>query len=175
MVRVKQSNPVNKGLDESAASPPPSPTDDEVPLSAKIRVNHGDKRPPPSRGRKNGQTKKASKIGAKIGNGGNPPRKPHRFRPGTVALREIRKYQKSCEPLLPKAPFRRLLREVLSDYMSRDVRIQASAAEALQEAAEAFVTGLFEDTNLCAIHAKRVTVMPADMRLAGRISRQTHQ
>ncbi|KAJ1695909.1 hypothetical protein LUZ63_012607 [Rhynchospora breviuscula] len=78
-------------------------------------------------------------------------KKPHRFRPGTVALREIRKYQKSTELLIRKLPF------------------QSSAVAALQEAAEAYLVGLFEDTNLCAIHAKRVTIMPKDIQLARRI------
>merc|ERR1711907_274762 len=94
--------------------------------------------------------------------------KPHRYRPGTVALREIRKYQKSTEMLMRKLPFQRLLREVAQEF-KRDLRFQASTIAALQEASEAYVVGLFEDTNLCAIHAKRVTVMPKDIKLARRI------
>lgn len=98
------------------------------------------------------------------------PRKPHRFRPGTVALREIRKYQKSTDLLIRKLPFQRLVREVAQDLLpSRDLRFQGSALAALQEASESFLVNLFEDTNLCAIHAKRVTVMPKDMVLARRI------
>ena len=95
-------------------------------------------------------------------------KKPHRFRPGTVALREIRRYQKSTELLIRKAPFRRLIREIVQDFKS-DARITAQAFAALQEAAEAYLVGLFEDTNLCAIHAKRVTIMPKDIQLARRI------
>ena len=95
-------------------------------------------------------------------------KKPHRFRPGTVALREIRKYQKSTELLIRKLPFQRLVREIASDYKS-DLRFQSSAIYALQEATEAFMVGLFEDTNLCAIHAKRVTIMPRDIQIARRI------
>ena len=95
-------------------------------------------------------------------------KKPHRFRPGTVALREIRRYQKSTELLIRKAPFRRLVREIVQDF-KRDARITAQAFAALQEAAEAYLIGLFEDTNLCAIHAKRVTIMPKDIQLARRI------
>merc|ERR1711939_117372 len=95
-------------------------------------------------------------------------KKPHRFRPGTVALREIRKYQKSTELLLRKLPFQRLVREIAQDYKT-DLRFQSAAVAALQEAAEAYLVGLFEDTNLCAIHAKRVTIMPKDIQLARRI------
>ena len=94
--------------------------------------------------------------------------KPHRFRPGTVALREIRRYQKSTELLIRKLPFQRLVREIAQDFKT-DLRFQASALMALQEAAEAYLVGLFEDTNLCAIHAKRVTIMPKDIQLARRI------
>ncbi|KAF2536583.1 hypothetical protein F2Q68_00022982 [Brassica cretica] len=91
-----------------------------------------------------------------------------RFRPGTVALREIRKYQKSTELLIRKLPFQRLVREIAQDFKT-DLRFQSSAVAALQEAAEAYLVGLFEDTNLCAIHAKRVTIMPKDIQLARRI------
>ena len=95
-------------------------------------------------------------------------RKPHRYRPGTQALREIRRYQKSTELLLRKLPFQRLVREIAADFKG-DLRFQSSAVFALQEAAEAYLVGLFEDTNLCAIHAKRVTIMPKDLQLARRI------
>jgi histone H3 len=86
-------------------------------------------------------------------------KKPHRYRPGTVALREIRRYQKSTELLIRKLPFQRLVREIAQDFKT-DLRFQSSAVLALQEASEAYLVGLFEDTNLCAIHAKRVTIMP---------------
>ncbi|KAK6766241.1 hypothetical protein RB195_025874 [Necator americanus] len=95
-------------------------------------------------------------------------KKPHRYRPGTVALREIRRYQKSTELLIRKLPFQRLVREIAQDFKT-DLRFQSSAVMALQEAAEAYLVGLFEDTNLCAIHAKRVTIMPKDIQLARRI------
>ena len=94
--------------------------------------------------------------------------KPHRYRPGTVALREIRRYQKSTELLIRKLPFQRLVREIAQDFKT-DLRFQSSAVVALQEASEAYLVGLFEDTNLCAIHAKRVTIMPKDIQLARRI------
>ena len=95
-------------------------------------------------------------------------KKPHRFRPGTVALREIRRFQKSTELLIRKLPFQRLVREIAQDFKT-DLRFQSSAVMALQEASEAYLVGLFEDTNLCAIHAKRVTIMPKDIQLARRI------
>ena len=119
-------------------------------------------------------------------------KKPHRFRPGTVALREIRRYQKGTDLLIRKAPFQRLVREMMED-MKKDYRFQSTAVSqccvgcllinhalippfymlcqvlALQEAAEAYLIGLYEDANLCAIHAKRVTVMPKDIQLPRRI------
>ena len=127
-------------------------------------------------------------------------KKPHRYRPGTVALREIRRYQKGTELLstfgsvweclgafgidwdrlgalnrcccrafaVRKLPFQRLVREIAGDFKS-DLRFASGAVGALQEAAEAYLVGLFEDTNLCAIHAKRVTIMPKDIQLARRI------
>ena len=95
-------------------------------------------------------------------------KKPHRWRPGTVALREIRKYQKNTDLLMRKAPFQRLVREIACDIKS-DLRMQSTALLALQEAAEAYMVGLFHDTNEYAIHAKRVTIMTKDMQLAQRI------
>ncbi|KAF8074695.1 histone-fold-containing protein [Lyophyllum atratum] len=95
-------------------------------------------------------------------------KRPRRFRPGTVALREIRRFQKSTERLIPKLPFQRLVREIAQDF-HMDLRFQSSAVMALQEAAEAYIVELFECTNLAAIHAKRVTIMPKDMELARRL------
>jgi len=97
-------------------------------------------------------------------------KKPHRYRPGTVALREIRRYQKSTALLIPRAPFARLVREIAQDFKA-DTRFQQSALMALQEAAEAKMVEKFEYANLNAIHAKRVTIMPRDMQLVTRISR----
>ncbi|XP_058092552.1 histone H3.3-like [Magnolia sinica] len=94
--------------------------------------------------------------------------RPHQYHPGSVALREIRKYQKSTELLIRKLPFQRLVREIAQDFKT-DLRLQSHAVLALQEAAEAYLVGLFEDTNLCAIHAKRVTIMPKDIQLTRRI------
>ncbi|PLW21459.1 hypothetical protein PCANC_04972 [Puccinia coronata f. sp. avenae] len=101
-------------------------------------------------------------------------KKPHRYRPGTVALREIRQYQKSTDLLMRKLPFARLVREIAMNFaLATDndaaLRWQSSALLALQEAAEAYLVHIFEDTNLCAIHAKRVTIMKRDMQLARRL------
>jgi histone H3 len=101
-------------------------------------------------------------------NPSNNVKKPHRYRPGTVALRAIRKYQKTTELLIHKLPFQRLVREIAQDFKT-DLRHQGNALLALQESAEAYLVGTFEDTNLCAIHAKRVTIMPQDIQLARRI------
>lgn len=106
------------------------------------------------------------------------PRKPHRYKPGTLALREIRKYQKSTDLLMAKLPFSRIVREIASEYVtgyyaadqdSAGLRWQSHALLCLQEAAESYMVHLFEDVNLCAIHAKRVTIMQRDMQLARRI------
>ncbi|KAJ1276921.1 hypothetical protein BS78_05G253700, partial [Paspalum vaginatum] len=91
-------------------------------------------------------------------------KKPRSYRPGTVALREIRKYQKGTDLLIRKMPFQRLVRQTAQLYKS-DLRFQSHAVLALQEAAEAYLVGLFEDTNLCAIHAKRVTIMPKEAKM----------
>ena len=115
-----------------------------------------------------GQLGNSARIsrGSQIQTGGI--KKPHRYRPGTVALREIRRYQKSTELLIRKAPFWRIVREIAQNFKT-DLRFQSSAINALQEASEAYLVGLFEDTNLCTIHAKRVTIMPRDIQLARRI------
>ena len=100
-------------------------------------------------------------------------KKPHRYRPGTVALREIRRYQKSCDLLIAKLPFHRLCKEIVQDvakvFKKSDWRMTLSSVMANQAAAEAYLVGLFEDTNLCAIHAKRVTIFSKDIQLARRI------
>ena len=92
-------------------------------------------------------------------------RRKRRFRPGTVALRQIRKYQKSTELLIRKLPFQRLLREVVYEMKKKDYRFQSTAILAMQEAAEAFLVRMFEQCNHIAIHGKRVTVQPKDIQL----------
>ncbi|KAK6928681.1 Histone H2A/H2B/H3 [Dillenia turbinata] len=95
-------------------------------------------------------------------------KKLHRFRPGTVAFLEIRKYQRSTELLIRKLPFQRLVHDIAQDFKT-DLHFQGSAVATLQEAIKAYLVGQFEDTNLCAIHAKRVTIMPKDIQLTCRI------
>ena len=112
--------------------------------------------------RKKLATKKARKSPPKEG------QKPHRFHPGTVAMREIKRYQKSTELLLRKLPFQRLVKEIAQGFKV-DLRFQSDTIRAMQEAAEAYLVGLFEDTNLCAIHRKRVTIGPPDMQLSRRV------
>jgi histone H3 len=95
-------------------------------------------------------------------------KKPHRFRPGTVALRDIRRFQKSTELLIRKLPFQRLVREIAMDFQN-DLRFQSSAILALQEAAEAYLIGIFEDAFVAAKHEKRSLIYPNDIQLARRI------
>lgn len=91
-----------------------------------------------------------------------------RYRPGTVALRQIRQYQKSTELLVPRKSVARLIREISQD-INPNLRYQTTAIDAIREAAEAHVVGVFEDANACAIHAKRVTILPKDMQLVKRL------
>ncbi|ESO83506.1 hypothetical protein LOTGIDRAFT_207335 [Lottia gigantea] len=91
-----------------------------------------------------------------------------RYRPGFRAIQEIRAYQKSTNFLIPKITFQRMVREIAATLYP-GLRMHVVALAALQEAAESYIVGLFEDINLCAIHAKRVTVMPTDLKLALRI------
>lgn len=95
-------------------------------------------------------------------------KKPHPYRPRATALRIIRKYQRSTHLLIRKLPFQRLVREIAQDYKI-GLHFQSMAILALQEASEAYLVGLFEDINLCAFHAKRVTIVPKDIQLARRI------
>jgi len=113
--------------------------------------------------------KALAKIAARKSGPGAIQKKTHRYRPGTVALREIRQYQKSADLLIPKRAFQRLVREVAQEFAA-NLRFQSHALLAMQEASETFLTTVFEDTNLCAIHARRVTIMPSDMQLARRIA-----
>ncbi len=114
--------------------------------------------------RKKLATQKARKSAAQQ----HQARKKFRFRPGTVALREIRRYQKSTDLLIRRAPFARLVRDIAQD-LKTGLRWTKNAIEALHHASEAYLVGLLEDTNLLAVHAKRVTIRPVDMSLARRI------
>ena len=93
-------------------------------------------------------------------------KKPRKYWPGTVALCKIQQYQKSTELLIQKLPFSQLVHEIAQEVGKTDMRFQGSTIICLQEAAEAFLVSLLEDASLCAIHAKRVTIMPKDIQLA---------
>ena len=158
----------------------PEPQLGAVPPKPKPGIGRGQPKPSTSKSddsiknrRKQLEQKKRDDVLRKNTGGVKKPRKPHRYRPGTVALMEIRKYQKGTDLLIRKLPFQRLVREIVLDVTPPgwrgEVRFQSQAIMALQEAAEAYLVGLFEDSNLCAIHAKRVTIMPKDIQLARRI------
>ena len=125
-----------------------------------------EKRKKAAAGMAKGGSQKAPKGGMK---------KHYRYRPGTVALKQIRRYQKSTELLIRKLPFQRLVWEIAADDevirspLCGKLRFHSAVIMALQEALEAYLVGLFEDSNLCAIHAKRVTIMSKDIQLARRI------
>ena len=113
--------------------------------------------------KKSVSAKKTKSAGA-----GSALKKAHRWHAGTVALRQIRKLQKSTNLLIQKAPFQRLVREVATSH-KQDLRFQSSAILAIQEATEAFVVSVLADTNLCAIHTRRVTIQAKDLQLALRL------
>nr|QGY64362.1 histone H3-like centromeric protein A [Cuscuta campestris] len=128
--------------------------------------------PSSSRGtpaRTNSRAEQPENSNSRPPHGGTKKRKPHRFKPGTVALREIRQFQKSTDLLIPAAPFIRLVKEISNAYAPEVTRWQAEALVALQEAAEDYLVILFGEAMLCAIHAKRVTLMKKDFELARRI------
>ncbi|XP_017456259.1 histone H3.3A-like [Rattus norvegicus] len=116
--------------------------------------------------RKQVATKAAHKCAPSTGG----VKRPHCYRSNAVALREIRRYHKSTE-LIHKFPFQRLVREIAQD-LKTDLLFQSAAIGSLQESSEIYLVGLFEDTNLCAIHAKSITIMPKNIQLAGCIHRE---
>ena len=175
--------PVN--LKVASTGEPPEPNLGMLPPGSR-RTTGGGSKPALNPGQRSGSikthlaglqkktaAKAAKKSGMKAPKGG--VKKPHRFRPGTVALKEIWRYQKSTELLIRKLPFQRLVREIAGDHkvitspLCGKIKFQSLAIKVLQEASEAYIVGLFEDTNLCAIHTKRVTIMPKDIQLARRI------
>ena len=93
-------------------------------------------------------------------------KKTRKYQPGTVAFQEIWPFQKSTELLIRKLPFSQLVHEIALEVGKYDLHFQGSTIICLQEAVEAYVVGLMEDTNLCAIHAKQVTIMPKGIQLA---------
>ena len=117
--------------------------------------------------KKKGQ--KAQGSGKKLPASQQGMKKPRRYRPGTVALREFWHYQKSTELLIRKLPFQCLVREIAQDLSKMRIHFQSGAIMVLQEASEAYLVGLLEDSNLCTVHVKRVTIMLKDIQLARRI------
>ena len=172
---------VNQGSAQRHASqPPPLPgNDDDDWFRCHLKLPGSGKaprKPPPAKtpskqmkGIVKATRTKGKKLPAVQQGQKGQQKKPHRNRPGTVALREIRRYQKSTELLIRKLPFQRLVREIAQDLGKINIHFQSGAIMALQEALEAYLVGLLEDSNLCAVHAKWVTIMPKDIQLAHRI------
>lgn len=148
-----------------------------VPRGASLHPSHpqyGSKRAAPLSGSSGANVQAAAHLSAAAKKHLPPVRQRKKRKPGTVALREIRQYQKSTEHLIRRLPFQRLVREIAEDFgqgssFPEGVRFQSQAVEALLEAAENYLVHLYEDTNLNAIHAKRITIMVKDMQLARRI------
>ncbi|CAE6536933.1 unnamed protein product [Rhizoctonia solani] len=163
----RRPRPSDEDEDMDATTPPRKKT-------ATARKSTGGK-PPRKSGASTAGPSKSSRAKQQDDDDGDGKKK-RRYRPGVVALREIRRYQKSTDLLIAKLPFSRVVREVAQDMTTQagggypaGLRWQSSALLALQEATEAYLVHLFEDTNLCAIHAKRVTIMQRDIQLARRI------
>ena len=120
-------------------------------------------------------SKAAKELSKKVARKHSTPKvggikKPRRYRPGVQALREIRKMQKSTTPCIPFAPFTRFVKEIAHELApKKQYRFQESAIQAIRESAEKHIITLMEDANLCAIHAKRITIQPRDIMLARRI------
>lgn len=161
--RKKKKKQPTESSEAVAESPPPS--------EKKVAVEKG--KPKRSVETKRGRKKRKSKMtmGKKkrsttmVVPEGDKLRKPHRWRPGTKALREIRKYQKSTDNLIPRLPFQRLVREIANDYKT-DLRFQGTALDTLHAAAERYIIQQFQRTNMLAINCKRVTIMPRDLTLS---------
>ena len=145
-------------------------TQQHVKVPRNLRPRKNTTELPTTKNNKKATKKNEKKTTKKRTTPGSTPtqKKTRRRRPDTVALKEIKKYQESTELLIRKLPFKRLVREIAQDFKT-DMRFQSSAVLALQEAVEAYLVGIMEDTNVCSIHAKRVTIKPKDIQLARRI------
>lgn len=154
---AKKSAPAPPPPPPQPAPTPRQPAPRKVPIATKTPARGKGKALPPAK-----KTGKSPKTPA------SPGVRHYRYRPGTLALKEIRRYQNSTGNLIPRLPFSRLIKEIAQSY-KQDIRFQSQALQALQEAAEAYLVQVFEDCVLCAIHARRVTIMPKDMTLARRI------
>ncbi|EPY31667.1 histone H3 [Angomonas deanei] len=153
-------------------SPPPSPSRFIWPVLYPYTL------PPPhfmSRTKETSRAKRSitSKKSKKAPRAASGTKRAHRWRPGTVALREVRKFQRSTDLLIQRAPFQRLVREIAS-AQKEGLRFQSSAILALQESTEAYVVSLLADANLASLNSKRVTLMPRDLQLALRLRGDRH-
>ncbi|EPY27914.1 histone H3 [Strigomonas culicis] len=147
-----------------ATRPPSLPhTQQPSPLSSMSRVKETARA-------KRSITSKKSKKAPRAASGVKHAR---RWRPGTVALREVKKFQRSVDLLIQRAPFQRLVREIAA-AQKEGIRFSSSALLALQESTEAYVVSLLADTNLATVHARRVTIMPRDIQLALRLRGDRH-
>ncbi|CAA7046070.1 unnamed protein product [Microthlaspi erraticum] len=162
--RARDRNPTDATASSSPAAGPST-----TPARRGTQAEGGDdaQRTTPATSPATGRKKGAKKSKQAVPQSSN--KKPYRYRPGTVALREIRRFQKSTELLIPAAPFIRTVREVTQACAPPGIRWTAEALVALQEAAEDYLVGLFSDSMLCAIHAKRVTLLRKDFELARRL------
>lgn len=166
----------SEGISIAAAGPSEDESVASLLLEAAQKKKEAEKKQKKVHSRKQARSNIVSGSARKVTTGGAKKnskaaggiKKPQRFRPGTVALREIRRYQKTTEFLIRRLPFQRLVRELADPYKT-DCRFQSEAMRALQESAEAYLVGLFEDTVSCCVHAKRVTIYPKDMLLARRL------
>ena len=161
----------------NASNPPPLPSNDDnewfghhskLPRSGKAPCKPPQAKAPSKqmKGIAKTTTTKGKKLPASQQGQKGQQKEPHRYCLGTVALLEIRRYQKSTELLIRKLPFQRLVQELAQDLGKVNIRFQSGAIMALQEASEAYLVGLLEDSNLCTVHTKQVTIMPKDIQLA---------
>ena len=149
----------------------PSEASQETSISGSASQEGSGRRSFAKKSTRNGPPALVKQRGGRRKKNPNQTRENKKFRasPGVRAIAEIRRFQKSTENLIRRLPFQRLVREISRNISEEGVKFQVAALFALQEAAESYLVGLFEDTNLCSIHAKRVTIMPRDMNLARRI------
>ncbi|GAW82231.1 histone H3-like centromeric protein CSE4 [Plasmodium gonderi] len=167
MVRTKKNVPMHNPMNNNArVGSINGETNQTVPnISHKeIRARKHTNNVNIGKGNKNSILEKGMKKTTRI-------RRPHRYRPGVLALKEIRAYQASTQLLIPKIPFVRVVKEItrLFELPDEQLRYTPEALLALQTASEAYLVSLFEDAYLCSLHANRVTLMPKDIHLARRI------
>jgi histone H3/H4 len=135
------------------------------------RKSTGTPKPLAATGGKAPRKQLVSKAARKTAGASEGAAKKHRYKPGTVALREIRRYQKSTDTLIRRLPFQRLCRQICRELTSgHEIRFQSAALRAIQEATEAYILTIFENARLSSIYAKRSTILPRDLLLVQRIT-----